>query len=50
MKKILLVDDEKFLTEMLSEGLKMEGSYNIEKASNGQEALEKYKAFQFSLG
>ena len=49
MKKILLVDDEKSLTDILSEGLKMRGGYDIEQASNGREAVEKYKTFMPDL-
>jgi len=44
-KKILIVDDEKTLTELIKEALHMDGDYNVERAFNGQEALEKYKDF-----
>ena len=41
-QKILIVDDEKILTELVSEALSREGFCNIEKASNGEEGFEKY--------
>jgi CheY-like chemotaxis protein len=44
-QKILLVDDETSLSELISEGLLIKGDYDIEKALNGSEALEKYKEF-----
>ncbi|MBW2609367.1 MAG: response regulator [Deltaproteobacteria bacterium] len=44
-QKILIVDDEKSLTELIKEALHMYGDYNVERAFNGQEALEKYKHF-----
>jgi CheY-like chemotaxis protein len=44
-QKILLVDDERALSELISEGLLIKGDYDIEKALNGSEALEKYKEF-----
>ncbi len=43
--KILLVDDETALSELISEGLLTKGDYDIEKALNGSEALEKYQEF-----
>lgn len=48
-KKILLVDDEKCLSDLILEGLKMEGYYDVERAFNGQEAIEKYKSFMPDL-
>ncbi len=44
-KKVLVVDDEKILSELIMESLIMVGDYNVERAFNGQEALEKYKTF-----
>ena len=44
-QKILLVDDEITLTELISEGLKMEGEFDVMQACNGKEALEKYKQY-----
>jgi two-component system chemotaxis response regulator CheY len=44
-KKVLVVDDEKTLSELIMESLVMVGDYNVERAFNGQEALEKYKIF-----
>ena len=48
-QKILLVDDEKPLSDLILEGLKMEGDYNVERAFDGQEAFEKYKSFMPDL-
>jgi CheY-like chemotaxis protein len=44
-KKVLVVDDEKNLSELIMESLIMMGGYNVERAFNGLEALEKYKSF-----
>lgn len=44
-QKILLVDDETTLTELISEGLKIEGNFDVMYACNGKEALEKYKQY-----
>ncbi len=44
-KKVLIVDDEKVLSEVIMASLSMKGDYNVETAFNGQEALDKYKAF-----
>lgn len=44
-KKVLVVDDEKTLAELIMESLTMLGDYSVERAFNGQEALEKYKTF-----
>jgi len=44
-QKILLVDDEITLTELIAEGLKMEGEFDVMQACNGKEALEKYKQY-----
>ncbi len=41
--KILVADDDSFICEMLSAILESEG-YTVETASNGVEALEKYRA------
>ena len=43
--RILVVDDEKSIVDVLTYALKKEG-YIIEKAYNGQEALEKLKSFK----
>jgi CheY-like chemotaxis protein len=42
--KILLVDDEKYLLDMMSHFLKKKG-HSVEKAANGKEGLEVYKKF-----
>jgi CheY-like chemotaxis protein len=44
-KKVLVVDDEKTLSELIMESLIMMGDYIVERAFNGQEAIEKYKVF-----
>lgn len=44
-QKILVVDDERLLTDLMSESLQMVGHYDVEKASNGEEGFEKYKSF-----
>ncbi|MFC1532864.1 response regulator [Thermodesulfobacteriota bacterium] len=44
-KKILVVDDEKSLSNLIKESLVMLGDYNVERAFDGREALEKYKNF-----
>ena len=44
-QKVLLVDDEECITDLLSEGLQMAGDFDVERANNGKEALEKYKEF-----
>jgi CheY-like chemotaxis protein len=44
-KKVLVVDDERSLSDLIMESLVMLGNYNVERASNGQEAIEKYKTF-----
>lgn len=42
-QKILLVDDERLCADIIEEALLTKGAYQVEKASNGQEGLEKYK-------
>ena len=44
-QKILLVDDEEIITDLINEGLQLEGDFNVEKAKNGKEAFEKYMEF-----
>ena len=44
-KKVLIVDDEKTLSELIMESLNMVGGFVVERAFNGKEAVEKYKAF-----
>ena len=48
-EKILIVDDEALLSELLYEALQTQGYTNLEKASNGLEGLEKYKKFNPDL-
>ena len=44
-KKVLIVDDEKSLSELIMESLMIFGDYYVESANNGREAFEKYKTF-----
>ncbi len=44
-KKVLIVDDEKSLSELVMESLMIFGDYYVESANNGSEAFEKYKTF-----
>lgn len=44
--KILLVDDEKDITDLIEEVLKCDGFRNIRKAYNGREAVNLCKCFE----
>lgn len=44
-KKVLIVDDEKSLSELIMESLNLVGGFVVERAFNGKEAVEKYKDF-----
>lgn len=44
-KKVLIVDDEQSLSELIAESLMIIGNYRVESAKNGHEAFEKYKDF-----
>lgn len=44
-KKVLIVDDEKSLSELIMESLMIFGDYNVERANDGREAYEKYQTF-----
>jgi CheY-like chemotaxis protein len=44
-KKVLVVDDESCLSELIEESLTLLGGYYVERAFNGLEAVEKYKSF-----
>ena len=48
MAKIMVVDDEKHITELLFELLSSNG-YEVEIANSGEEALEKLKSFMPDL-
>ena len=48
MKKILIMDDDDFLREALLEIINFFG-YEVEEATNGEEAIEKFKKNNFSL-
>lgn len=47
--KILVVDDEAFIREMLQRGLSQTGGYTVDVAQNGQEAIEKVEKETFDL-
>ncbi|RPJ01154.1 MAG: sigma-54-dependent Fis family transcriptional regulator, partial [Deltaproteobacteria bacterium] len=47
--KILVVDDEPALRELLKRGLSQLGNYSVEVASNGEEAVEKIEKDIFDL-
>jgi len=49
LKKILVVDDEAPLREILQRGLTQMGGYSVEVAQNGQEAIEKMEKEIFDL-
>ncbi|MFH1351104.1 MAG: response regulator [Pseudomonadota bacterium] len=40
---ILIVDDENVISDLISQALQIQGYHNVERASNGQEGVEKYK-------
>ena len=44
-KKVLIVDDERSLSELIMESLNLVGDFIVERAFNGKEGVEKYKAF-----
>ncbi len=44
-QKILIVDDERPLSLLISEALEAEGSYVVDQAFDGREGIEKYKQF-----
>lgn len=45
LPKILIVDDEKLISDLVSQALHLEGFQEVERAFNGEEGLEKYKSF-----
>ncbi|MGQ9637729.1 MAG: sigma-54-dependent transcriptional regulator [Thermodesulfobacteriota bacterium] len=47
--KILVVDDEAFIREMLQRGLSQIGGFTVDVAQNGQEAIEKVEKETFDL-
>ena len=49
LQKILVVDDQAYLLSMIVEALQLAGDYDVEQASNGKEAIDKYKDFQPDL-
>ncbi|MBM4349256.1 MAG: response regulator, partial [Deltaproteobacteria bacterium] len=49
LKKILVVDDEAPLREILQRGLTQMGEYSVELAQNGQEAIDKIEKEIFDL-
>ena len=48
-EKILIVDDESLISDLLLTVLEMEGFSRVEQASNGLEGFEKYKSFMPDL-
>ena len=44
-EKILIVDDERPITDLMLEVLQMDGYSDLERASNGREGVEKYMSF-----
>ena len=48
-KKILVVDDERPISDVILELLRVSGYTNLERADNGLEGLEKYKSFRPDL-
>jgi two-component system chemotaxis response regulator CheY len=48
-QKILIIDDERPLCELLLEALCLNGPYQVDHAPNGKEGYEKYKAFHPDL-
>lgn len=44
-EKILIIDDESIVADLIMQALQMVGYNNVEKADNGQEGFEKYKMF-----
>ena len=49
LQKILVVDDQAYLSTMIVEALHLAGDYDVEQASNGKEAVDKYKNFRPDL-
>jgi CheY-like chemotaxis protein len=43
--RVLVVDDDPAVTDLLVEGLKIQGFDRVERASEGREAVEKYRMF-----
>ena len=48
-EKILIVDDERPIADLILQALQIEGYQNVENAYNGKEGLEKYKLFSPDL-
>jgi two-component system chemotaxis response regulator CheY len=48
-EKILVVDDERPISDLMLELLRVSGYSNLERADNGLEGLEKYKSFHPDL-
>ena len=44
-EKILIVDDERPISDLMLEVLQMDGYSDLERASNGREGVEKYMSF-----
>jgi CheY-like chemotaxis protein len=48
-QKILIVDDEELLADLMAHALQLEGYSRVERASNGEEGIKKYKTFMPDL-
>ena len=44
-QKILVIDDEKLISDLILQALQVEGYDNVKSAANGREGLEKYMDF-----
>ena len=44
-EKILIIDDESTVADLMIQALQMVGYNNVERANNGQDGFEKYKMF-----
>jgi CheY-like chemotaxis protein len=48
-KRILIVDDEAIIVVVLAAGLSLANQYDVDTATSGQAALDKFKAAPFDL-
>jgi DNA-binding response OmpR family regulator len=48
LARVLIVDDDRVIQQLLEVNLELEG-YDVQKASNGEEALEKVRSFDPDL-
>jgi CheY-like chemotaxis protein len=45
LKRVLIVDDEETISELIMESLVRKGDYRVERAFNGEDGIDKYKVF-----